>query len=132
MSGDNSFEYYNEPGAMKEYAIKLGMPEDAIALDYAGRRTYDTCYRAREIFGVSDATLVTQSFHLPRAIYTCNKLGVEAIGVAADRRTYRRGSNFFWSTRELPATLVAFWETNVTKPVPVLGTPEPIFPLEAQ
>ena len=132
MSGDNSFEYYNEPGAMKEYARKLGMPEEAIVLDFAGKRTYDTCYRAREVFGVSEAILVTQSFHLPRAVYTCNKLGVDAIGVAADRRIYRRRSNFFWSTRELPATLVALWETNVTKPVPVLGTPEPIFPLEAQ
>ena len=52
MSGDNRFEYYNEPGAMKEFALDLGLPEEAIALDYAGRRTYDTCYRAREIFGL--------------------------------------------------------------------------------
>lgn len=132
MSGDNRFVYYNEPGAMHTYARELGVPGEAIVLDYAGRRTYDTCYRARQIFGVKQAILVTQGFHLPRAIYTCNQLGLPAIGVPSDLRAYRRSAELYWNLREIPATLVALWEVHITQPLPVLGEPEPIFPLEAQ
>ena len=132
MSGDNRFEYYNEPGAMRAYALKLGVPEKAIVLDYAGRRTYDTCYRALHIFKVEEALLVTQSFHLPRALYTCRQLGLDAAGVPAALRQYRRLSLLFWNFREVPATLAALVELHITHPVPVLGEPEPIFPLEAQ
>lgn len=127
MSGDNRFVNYNEPGAMHDYAINLGVPEDAIVLDYAGRRTYDTCYRARHIFNIDTAILVTQNFHLPRAMITCNNLGVQASGVAAEIRHYRRSSYAYWYLREVPATTVAFWEVWVARPLPVLGKPEPIF-----
>ena len=132
MSGDNSHVDYNEPGAMKDFAIQLGVPEDDIVLDYAGRRTYDTCYRAGDIFGLRDAILVTQGFHLPRTIYTCNALGISAIGVDADMRTYRRRSLLYWNLRELPATAIALWQVHVSHPEPVRGNPEHIFPLEAQ
>jgi SanA protein len=132
MSGDNRYLDYNEPGAMRGYALELGVPDEAIVLDYAGRRTYDTCYRARAIFGVSQAILVTQTFHLPRALYLCNSLGLPAIGVPADLRVYQARSLFFWNLREVPATLAALWDVNVSHPEPVLGKPEPIFPLEAQ
>lgn len=132
MSGDNRSVYYNEPESMKEFALALGIPETAIALDYAGQRTYDTCYRAKHIFGVTEATLVTQSFHLPRAIYTCNMLGLSAVGVSADIREYLKRSRIFWNIREIPATVVAFWEIHITKPKPILGSPEPLFPMEAQ
>jgi SanA protein len=131
MSGDNRFIYYNEPGAMKAYALELGIPDGDIVLDYAGRRTYDTCYRARQIFGVKDATLVTQGFHLPRAVYTCNLLGVPAVGVPADQRAYRQRAEMFWNLREIPATLVALWEIHFSRPLPVLGDPEPIFPTDS-
>jgi vancomycin permeability regulator SanA len=126
LSGDNRFVYYNEPGAMRAAALELGVPEEDIILDYAGRRTYDTCYRARDIFGVREAILVTQGFHLPRALYVCNSLGVEAVGVVADLRVYRKSSRLYWNIRELPATLVALWEVHVSKPLPVLGEAEPI------
>lgn len=132
MSGDNSYLDYNEPHAMRDYALSLGVPEQAIVLDYAGRRTYDTCYRARDIFGIKQAILVTQSFHLPRALYICNQLGIQACGVASDLRSYDWGSVTYWNIREIPATLVAFWEVHVTHPQPILGNPEPIFPVEAQ
>ena len=132
MSGDNRVVEYNEPEAMKEYAIELGVPEEDIVLDYAGWRTYDTCYRARDIFDIYNAILVTQGFHLPRAIYTCNNLGVSANGVPADRRVYRRVSRIYWNLREVFATHVALWEVHVTHPLPLLGKPEPIFPREAQ
>ena len=127
MSGDNSYVEYNEPQAMKDYAIELGVPEEDIVLDYAGRRTYDTCYRARDIFGVNSVILVTQRFHLPRALFLCNALGVQAVGVSADMRAYRQRSEFYWNLREVPATMVALWEVYVTRPLPILGRPEPIF-----
>lgn len=132
MSGDNSEVTYDEPGAMRTYALSLGVPEEAIVLDYAGRRTYDTCYRARDIFHLNEAILVTQKFHLPRAIYTCHVLGIQAEGVIADRRIYRDRSLAFWNTRELIATVVAFWQLHVSRPAPILGDPEPIYPIEAK
>jgi vancomycin permeability regulator SanA len=128
MSGDNRFIDYNEPGAMREYALSLGVPESAIVLDYAGRRTYDTCYRAKAIFGVPGAILVTQGFHLPRALYTCNVLGLNATGVSSDAPNYRLRSQLYWNLRELPATLSALLDVHLMHPEPVLGEPEPIFP----
>jgi len=128
MSGDNRFTEYNEPAVMRELALSLGVPEDAIVLDYAGRRTYDTCYRAKAIFGVTRAILVTQTFHLPRAIYLCNLLGVDSVGVEADLRVYRKSSLLYWNLRELLATVAALWDVNISHPMPVLGDPEPIFP----
>jgi SanA protein len=132
MSGDNRFIEYNEPGSMRDYAISQGIPVDDIVLDYAGRRTYDTCYRAKHIFKIESAILVTQEFHLPRAIYVCNSLGLPAVGVSADARQYRPLSRLYWGLRETAATLVALWEVHVSQPLPVLGNPEPIFPKEAQ
>ncbi len=132
MSGDNSTIYYNEPAAMRDYAISLGVPAEDIVLDYAGRRTYDTCYRARAIFGLDSVILVTQPFHLPRAIYTCNRLGADAVGVPAQNYTYRRISLLFWHARELAATVTALVDVHLTRPLPILGQPEPIFPETAQ
>lgn len=126
MSGDNSYLDYNEPGAMKTYAASQGVPEEDIVLDYAGRRTYDTCYRAMHIFQVEKAILVTQRFHLVRALFTCRKLGLDASGVPSDPRQY----NPYWLMREFPATSVAFWELFITHPLPILGEVEPIFPAE--
>ncbi len=127
MSGDNRFVDYNEPAAMRDYALSLGVPDEAIVLDYAGRRTYDTCYRAREIFGLTEALVVTQKFHLPRAIFTCSGLGMKVNGVIADLRDYHTHSLRYWNIREIPATLVAVWQVWISKPLPVLGEPEPIF-----
>ncbi len=126
MSGDNRFVDYNEPQAMKDYALALGVPEEDIVLDYAGRRTYDTCYRARDIFQIEEAILVTQSFHLPRALYTCNQLGVDSSGVAAENHYFLKRSRAYWNLRELIATPVALWEVHISQPLPVLGDPEPI------
>lgn len=127
MSGDNQTIEYNEPEAMRRYAIALGVPEEAIVLDYAGRRTYDTCYRAKAIFGVESALLVTQKFHLPRALFLCNALGVKAVGVEANNNYYSKRSLFFWNIREQFATFTAFLDVFVEKPTPILGQAEPIF-----
>ncbi len=128
MSGDNRFLNYNEPGAMREYALRLGVPEDAIVLDYAGRRTYDTCYRAKAIFGLDSALLVTQQFHLPRALFLCSALGLKAVGVEANNRHYWPPLMWIWNIREQLATIGAFVDVYISKPLPVLGSPEPIFP----
>jgi len=128
-SGDNRFVDYNEPQRMLEYAVRLGVPEEDIVLDYAGRRTYDSCYRARAIFGVEQAVVVTQRFHVARALYLCGALNVDAVAIVADRRDYtvRR---FKWETREYLALALAWWDVNVRHPTPVLGEPLPIFRTE--
>jgi len=127
MSGDNQFIEYNEPEAMRQYAIDLGVPAQDIVVDYAGRRTYDTCYRAKSIFGVESALLVTQKFHLPRALFLCNVLGVKAQGVEANNLNYSRRSLTFWNIREQFATFTAFMDLYIDKPTLILGQPEPIF-----
>jgi SanA protein len=127
MSGDNSTLDYNEPESMRQYALSLGIPNKDIVLDYAGRRTYDTCYRAKAIFGLDRAILVTQNFHLPRALYLCSALGIQAVGVQADNIYYRKLSRAYWQARELFATFGAVVDVQITKPMPILGQPEPIF-----
>ncbi len=127
MTGDNRFVEYNEPESMRQFAVRLGVPDEDIVLDYAGRRTYDSCYRARDIFRVNSVILVTQDFHLPRALYLCNMLGVDAVGVPADMQYYRKLSRAFWNLRETLATVGAITDVMYAKPLPVLGDPEPIF-----
>lgn len=126
VSGDNRFENYDEPGAMMAYAVQRGVPATDIQPDYAGRRTYDTCYRASDVFQVESAVLVTQAFHLPRALYLCNNLGVDATGVIADRRNYDPRSIAWSESREVPAMMVALFDVIRKVPPPVLGEPIPI------
>jgi SanA protein len=127
LSGDNRVETYNEPASMLDYALSAGVPRDAIVLDYAGRRTYDTCYRARDIFGVSTVTLITQQYHLPRALTTCRGLGIDAIGYRANRYNHRGYYLIRYRLREIPALWLAWWDLYIARPVPVLGDPLPIF-----
>ncbi len=126
LTGDNRFANYNEPEAMRRTAERLGVPNEDLVLDYAGRRTYDSCYRAREIFGVNHAILVTQAFHLDRALYLCDAFGIDSIGVVADRRNYTQSTQTWWSIREAAATLAAWLDVNVRRPTPVLGPALPI------
>lgn len=126
LSGDNRTVQHNEPLAMLKVAQALGLPREALIPDYAGWRTYDTCYRAREIFSVRRAILVTQQFHLARALYTCLNLGVDSLGVVADRRSYGADNYTYWTLREVPSLAQAFIDVNVLHPVPVLGDKLPI------
>ncbi len=119
MSGDNRFAWYDEPSRMYDYAVAQGVPPGDVVRDFAGRRTYDTCYRAGTIFGVKRAVLVTQRFHLARALFTCNSLGLKVVGLAADRVYYL--SNPMYQARDLLATLVAWWDVKIIRPRPVLG-----------
>ncbi len=100
MSGDNGAVEYNEVEVMRTTALNMGVSYNDIVLDYAGFNTWDSCYRAHEVFGLSEATLVTQRFHLPRALHACRYLKVKAVGVAADRQPYDTFRN---ELREFPA-----------------------------
>jgi SanA protein len=124
VSGDNRSADYNEPGAMMAYAVERGIPQEDIQPDYAGLRTYDTCYRAKHIFQVESAVLITQDFHLPRALFTCSALGIEVVGVTADRQPYRAAR--WYETRETAATLVALWDVIRRERPAILGEPIPI------
>jgi vancomycin permeability regulator SanA len=116
MTGDHGTPDYDEPGAMRAYAVARGVPDSAIAVDSAGFRTYDSCYRARAVFGVDEALLVTQAYHLPRALYTCSGLGVRAIGFEAQPFVGPAARAARW--REHPARWVAWWQVAVTRPEP--------------
>lgn len=124
MSGDGTTNA--ETRAMRQTALELGVPDSAIWLDPAGLDTYATCYRAKALFGVTNALLVTQNFHLPRALFICEALGLTARGVMADQRTYRRSSLAYWNFREIFATANAWWDVNVAHPTPILDESLPI------
>ncbi len=93
LTGDHGNKEYDEVKAMRLYLRRLGVPESDIFLDHAGFTTYDSLYRARDIFGVQDCVIVTQEFHLPRSVYTARKLGLDCYGYVADRRSYTARSH---------------------------------------
>ncbi|HET9912187.1 MAG TPA: ElyC/SanA/YdcF family protein [Anaerolineales bacterium] len=119
MTGDNSRTDYDEVTAMKRYAVELGVPADVIHLDYAGFSTYESCYRARDIFGVRDAIVITQGFHLPRAVYTCAHLGIDTVGLeTSDRGLYSARTMRRHEVREILATAKALWDVHLSHPLP--------------
>lgn len=101
MSGDHGQENYNEVGAMKKYAVESGVPSENVFMDHAGFSTYETMYRAKEVFQARKVVIVTQEYHLYRAIYIAEKLGLEAYGVASDLQNY--GGQFNRDVREVMA-----------------------------
>lgn len=115
VSGDNRFENYSEPDAMKTALTdELDVPSNVIYTDYAGRRTYDTCIRAHALWGVDRAILVSQDFHLPRAIWTCRHLGIYSVGVSASLQPYILGS--WYRARERLARYKAFVDVYLWRP----------------
>ena len=122
VSGDNMAREYNEPDAMRGYLIDAGVPADKVVADYAGFDTYDSCSRASRIFGVDRLTVVTQGYHLPRAVATCRALGVDANGVGDTSfhgtEAWRRGA-----LRDLLACVKTVVDV-VTGRDPVLGDRE--------
>ena len=88
MSGDHGQDDYDEVGAMKQFAMDNGVPSENVFMDHAGFSTYETVYRAKEIFQARKVVIVTQEYHLYRAVYIAQELGMEAYGVSSDLRTY--------------------------------------------
>lgn len=116
MSGTRRDDTYDESRAMSKLAMEMGVPETAIILDPFGTRTYETCRQAKDAHQVRDALLVTQRYHLPRALVTCRGMGINAVGVTADLRDYKPRASRFWEIREIPATIVALWQTYIHPP----------------
>ena len=125
MSGDHGREEYDEVAAMKQFAIDEGIPSEDVFMDHAGFSTYESIYRAKEIFQADKILIVTQEYHLYRALYIANQLGVEAYGVSSDYHTYV--GQFMRDFREMLAR-VKDCATCIFKPEPTyLGEAIPIF-----
>lgn len=124
VSGDHGREAYDEVNAMKDFAIEKGIPSEKIFMDHAGFSTYETLYRARDVFQAKRVIIVTQTYHLYRALYVARSLGIEAYGVSADLDRY--AGQTYRDCRELLARVKDFGYC-VLKPAPTyLGDPIPI------
>lgn len=115
MSGDHGREEYDEVNVMKNFAIQRGIKSEDIFMDHAGFSTYESIYRARDIFGVKKMIIVTQNYHLYRALYIAKSLGVEAYGVPSDPRKY--SGQVFREIREVLARDKE-WLNCIIKPLP--------------
>lgn len=131
LSGDHSRDDYNEVGAMKNYILDNDIDERLIFMDHAGFSTYDTMYRAKEIFKINKAIIVTNEYHLPRALYIARKLGIDAYGVKSDKRGYQLMDSY--KKRELLAQIKDFAYVNILKPKPkFLGESIPVNSLDGR
>ncbi|MBQ5332918.1 MAG: YdcF family protein [Oscillospiraceae bacterium] len=117
MSGDHGQVKYDEVNAMKQFAIDRGVPSEDVFMDHAGFSTYETMYRAKEVFAAKRVMIVTQSYHLYRAVYIAEKLGLEAWGVDSDLQSYIRQP--YYDMREILARDKDF--------VKVIFKPEPTY-----
>ena len=107
LSGDRSGESYNEVSAMEALASELGVDTEDIERDYSGFSTYESVLRAKELFGAEKILIITQKYHLYRALYIADSLGVEAYGTPADLRTYR--GQIYRDVREIAARVKDFF-----------------------
>ena len=115
LSGDNGQERYDEVNAMKEYCLDQGVPMEDIFMDHAGFSTYESIHRASSIFQVESMIIVTQDYHLPRACYLAEKMGIRYLGIAARQIDY--GGQQGRDLREIAARCKDFF-TGILKPPP--------------
>ena len=124
ISGDHGQKEYDEVNTIKEYLLSAGIPKEDIFLDHAGFDTYDSMYRAKEIFQIDSAIIVTQEFHLPRSVYIGKKLGLDVYGMVADKQPYLyMGRN---NIRESIAKVKAFFNVLFNSKPTYLGEQIPI------
>lgn len=116
MTGDDGQFHIDEIKTMVRVAREAGVPDNVIRTDGHGYRTYESCKRAHDVYGVTEAIVVTQRFHLGRALYLCNRLGVNAVGVVADRRSYDLAASFWM--RDILSSIKAFSDVNLFPPSP--------------
>lgn len=121
VSGDNQIVEYNEPQVMKNYLIQKGVSTENIVMDFAGRRTFDTCWRAKNIFKVTQAYLITQAFHLPRAIFLCRNLGIQTKPIIAEDIQALFNISVYNLIREIPASWIALLDILLKKEAPIKG-----------
>jgi vancomycin permeability regulator SanA len=123
LSGDNSRVGYDEPTVMRDYLLIRGVPADVVVLDYAGFDTWDSCVRAKVVFGVRRLTVVTQDFHIPRAVALCRTAGIETFGVGDDSSIRWGVAARVLALREFGATAKAFVDSVVLDSSPVFPGP---------
>lgn len=124
VSGDHGAWRYDESGTMRKAMLEFGIPPEDVFTDHAGFNTRASMIRAREIFGVTDAVVVTQRFHMPRALYLADAAGIDATGLTADMIDWGQGSGSN-QMREFGSRLKAIWDNTVNTDV-VGGPPIPI------
>lgn len=124
MSGDHGDPTYDEVNSMRAYAVKRGVPDQHIFTDHAGFNTYDTMARARRVFLVNDAVVVTNGFHLDRSVFLARSAGIRAQGVAADRRQLMDIENVYNNKREFLARCKAVLNVYILRPDPMFLGPE--------
>ncbi len=117
VSGDNSRATYDEVGAMTDYLVARGVPRGKVVADHAGFDTYDSCVRARDIWGVRRAIVVSQRYHLPRAVAICRSIGIEAFGVGDDSARHDSGRTRSGTLREFGADIKAVGQV-ILRPQP--------------
>ncbi|MFA6429072.1 MAG: ElyC/SanA/YdcF family protein [Patescibacteria group bacterium] len=121
VTGDDGQLRSNETAVMKRVLLEKGIPEEHILLDPHGYRTYESCKRAAEVYQIKDAIIITQQFHLPRALYLCTRKGIQSQGISADLHTYINIRRF--TVREWLASALAWWETAIKAPKPPVVYP---------
>ncbi len=126
VSGDNAAEHHHETANMKRYLVSRGVPAERVVEDEHGLDTYDTCVRAREVFGITEALLVSQRYHLHRAVATCEAVGVDAVGVGdvSVKATSKRWDEF--ATREVGANLKMVWDVTTRRTPNLEGDPDAV------
>ena len=118
VSGDNAQADYDEPTAMYDWLIDAGIPAERVVRDYAGFDTHDSCVRARDVFGVKDLVVVTQDYHLPRAVFSCTAAGLDVVGVAVSSASVERSKAVKYRVREALASVKSAWDALIQrKPV---------------
>ncbi|MFC5180632.1 SanA/YdcF family protein [Actinomadura harenae] len=126
VSGDNRVKEYDEPTTMRDYLMRAGIPKDRIVRDFAGLDTWDSCVRARTIFGVRRVTVVTQRFHLPRAVALCRAAGIDAYGVGDQSMGGGRTDATINGYLREPLAMLKAVGSVALKPGPTIGgEPEP-------
>ena len=125
VSGDSSRPGYDEPTAMRDWLVARKVPGSAIVRDYAGFDTHDTCLRARQVFGVRAAVVLTQDYHLRRALFSCTQAGIDAVGVAASSSTDMPRNFVTYRLREGPAALKAAMDAALGTEPRQLGDYDP-------
>ena len=123
VSGDNARSDHDEPTAMLDWLVAHGVPTDDVVRDHAGFDTHDSCVRAHDVFGVDAAVVVTQDYHLRRALFSCTEAGISVTGVGVSSASVRPVQAFTWRARELPASWRAAWDA-VTGRDPVYPGPQ--------
>ena len=124
VSGDNSTTQHDEPTAMRDWLVGLGVPEDRVVRDFAGLDTHDSCVRAHEVFGVTDAVVITQDYHLRRALFSCREAGIDVVGLGVSSTSVEPIKAVLYRVREIPASIKAAWDALTGREPAHLGPHE--------